>query len=65
MRCDTNIGALQGRRASAGDAVRLFDERDADPLRARSLTCRYEISRLDATAGTVPEDESGARPSTL
>jgi hypothetical protein len=51
-----------GRRgATAGDAVGLLDECDADPQRERRLGRGDEVGRRDATARAVPEHERAAR----
>jgi hypothetical protein len=51
----------RGRRATAGDAVGLLDQRHADPFRERGPGRGDEVGRLDASPGSVPQDESRAR----
>ena len=48
------------RRAPAGDAVRLLDQRDADPFRPGGLRRCHEVGRLHAAGGSVTEHESTA-----
>jgi hypothetical protein len=50
-----------GRRTPAGDAVRLLDQRDADPFGAGGVRCGDEIRRLHTAGGSVTKDESAAR----
>jgi hypothetical protein len=50
-----------GRRASAGDAVRLLDERGAAPHRTGGARRCDEIARLHSSGRAVTENESAAR----
>jgi len=54
---------LPGRSGSAspGDAVRLLDECDADPFRARDLRHRYQIPRRHPSGGSMTENQRGPR----
>jgi len=57
-----SIELLRGsRRPSSGDTVRLLDEGDGEALGERSVACRQEIARRDASARSVAEDEGGPR----
>ena len=47
--------------APTGDAVGLFDERDADPLGAGGGRGSGQVSRGHAAAGAVTEHEGGSR----
>ena len=49
------------RRAPAGDAVGLLDERDRDVLLQRDLGCDRQVGSGDAASGTVTEHERGPR----
>jgi hypothetical protein len=49
------------RRPAAGDAIRLFDEDDAEPRSPRRPRDGDEIARADASSGTVAEDETSGR----
>jgi hypothetical protein len=50
-----------GRGAPAGDAVRLLDQGDADPLCEGGIARSEEVRRVGASTGSVAEDERGAR----
>jgi hypothetical protein len=47
--------------APPGDTVGLLDQRDREPLRKRRLRDGDKVSRVDASACAVPEDEARAR----
>ena len=53
--------ARRSRRAPAGDAIGLLDQRDADAGRARRLRGRHEVARRHAAAGAVAEHERAGR----
>ena len=49
------------RRPPAGHTVGLFDERDADPLRAGGIRDGDQVSRGHTSAGAVAEHQGGSR----
>ena len=46
--------------APSGDFVGLFDERNADPLRARDDRHRHQISRSHPAGGPMTENKRGS-----
>jgi hypothetical protein len=48
-------------RTPPGDAVRLLDERDGQPLRLRRSRRGNEVGSADPSPGPVPEHEHAAR----
>ena len=65
MRHSRDPGGIEllrrGGRAPTGDAVRLLDERDAEPFFVRCLCGRDEVGCLDTAARTMAEHDRSAR----
>jgi DNA-binding transcriptional MerR regulator len=61
-RCPGGVKARRrGGGALAGDAIRLLDERDGDPVLERRLGGGGQVTRLHSAAGAVAEHERAAR----
>ena len=51
----------RSRSTTPGDAVRLLDERDAEPFRDRDFRGGDEVRRGHPATGSMAEDERGPR----